>query len=417
MSNKLPLHCMGASQEVGRSAFLLETDTTLLMDYGIKIFGKDNNPEYPTKMPGSPDACIISHSHMDHIGFLPYLYTFSDCPWYGTPPTRDLGELLLADSMKIMGSDLPYQMGHYKTALKQFMGVPYKRPFNLRNTNITFHDGGHIAGSAMVEINYQSRRILYTGDLKVEGTRLHQGAKPMKDLDTIIIDSTYALKEHPSRKDAEEKMMDEIEETIDNGGQALFPAFALGRSQELISVIRAHNKDVPIYLDGMGKTISDIYLKHGSYITDVKQFRKDIGSVTRVYGPQDRERATKEPGVIISSAGMLEGGPILGYLTNVHPNSKILFTGYCVTGTNGWKLRNHGYVTINGKDLEVDLPVEYIDFSAHAGRTDVLTMIKEAQPEKVVIVHSDAAEQFAEELRTEQGLDAVAPKVGETIEI
>ncbi|HLC69042.1 MAG TPA: MBL fold metallo-hydrolase [Candidatus Bilamarchaeaceae archaeon] len=408
------LHCLGASQEVGRSAFLLETDKRLLLDYGIKIFGEGGKPQYPLPVE-TLDAAIISHAHLDHSGFVPHLYTFSQVKWYATPPTRDICEVLFADSMKIMGDELPYRLPHYKKAFKHWQPMLYQKPVHLGNTIFQAHDAGHIAGSAMIDINYQGKRVLYTGDFKMETTRMHAGAKPVEDVHTLIIDSTYARREHPERKSLEGQLIDEVEETLENDGHVLLPAFAVGRTQELIRLIRSYNSHVPVFVDGMGRTIAQIYLRNKQYIRDGMQFKKELRSVRMIEHPSMRKKVTHSPCVIITSAGMMEGGPVLGYLTNLNPNSKIILTGYAVEGTNAWKLLNKGYVTINEFDLEVGLPVEYLDLSAHAGKSDIMNFIQHANPEKIVIVHSDAAKEFEAELRG-QGFDAVAPAPGDKIE-
>ncbi len=257
----ISIHCLGASQEVGRSAFLLKTDRRLLLDYGIKIFGKNGNAEYPLTIPEKLDAALISHAHMDHVGFVPYLYNSSNVRWYATPPTLDLAELLWKDSMKIMGPELPYSFAQYKKALKMWNPMHYGQPLAMGETQVLASDAGHISGSAILELTYKKKKIVYSGDYKMEETRMHAGAKSVEDADAVIVDCTYALKEHPDRKTTERLLMDEIEETISEGGTALLPAFSLGRTQELISLVRAYNDEIPVFVDGMGKAITDIYIK------------------------------------------------------------------------------------------------------------------------------------------------------------
>jgi len=410
------LHCFGASREVGRSAFLLETDQRLLLDYGIKIFDPTGKPQFPSE-DFDADIALISHAHLDHSGFVPALYKNKKMRWFATPPTVDLCELLWADSMKVMGQNLPYKPVNYQKALKNWSPVLYGQTMNAGETKITYSDAGHISGASIINIEAGGRKICYSGDFKMEETRMHKGAKPVEDVDVLIVESTYALKEHPKRQDVEKQLMDEVEETFANGGITLLPAFSLGRTQELIALIRSYDRDIPLFVDGMGRKMSQIYLKHSRYLKDPDFFRKAVRSSTLVEGPYDRHHATERPGVIISSAGMLSGGPVLNYLFNVNAQSKLIFTGYCIEGTNGWKLQNGGYITVDERDLEVDLPVEYMDLSAHAGRSDLLNFIKWANPEKIVLVHGDACEQFAKELQDDFGYNAVAPKLGDTVEL
>lgn len=408
------LECLGASREVGRSAFLLHTDKNIMLDYGIKIFDESGRPKFPLQTPLKPDFEILSHAHLDHSGCLPMLYGKDTIRWYSTPPTRDICEVLWMDSMKIMGPAIPYSLSQFKKAQKYWSPLLYNQTMHTGGTKVRLLDAGHISGAAMVEVECGERTVLYSGDFKCGDTYMHKGAKFQKDVDVLVMECTYAKKEHPPRKEAEARLMKTIHETLERGGNVLMPSFALGRTQELISLIRHYDRDVPVYVDGMGKELTRVYLNHPAYIRDAGTFRKDARSVLMVQDISDRRMATKKPSVIISSAGMMNGGPVLNYLFNLNSSSMLMFTGYCVEGTNGWKLQQKGYITKDGQDLTVDLPIDYIDLSAHAGRTDLLDFVRHANPEKVVLIHGDKPEDFAAELK-EKGYDAVAPLPGERV--
>jgi len=409
------IDCLGASREVGRSAFLVHTDRDIMLDYGIKIFDQSGHAKYPIETPDEPDFVVLSHAHLDHSGSLPTLYKRNKVRWYSTPPTYDICEILWQDNMKIMGDELEYGLGEFNKALKYWSPLLYNQTIQSGETRVTLRDAGHISGAALVELEYKERTFLYTGDFKCGDTYMHKGAKFVEDVDVLMIESTYANREHPPRKELEARFMEEIHETLENGGNVLLPSFALGRTQELISVIRTHDADIPVFVDGMGRDISSIYLKHPKYIRDANEFRKHVRSVEMVQGLGDRKRATHEPSVIISSSGMMNGGPVLSYLFNMNTESKLIFTGYCVEGTNGWMLQNKGVIVKDEQELAVDLPIEYLDFSAHAGRKDLLDFIKHADPEKVLLVHGDKPQDFASELKEEHGYDALAPLPGERI--
>jgi len=412
----MELECLGACEEVGRSAFLLHTDKKIMLDYGIKIFDKSGIPKFP-EQDGKPDFAILSHAHLDHSGCIPALYRDSKIRWYGTPPTRDICEILWKDSMKIMGEGLPYRVQHFKKALKYWTPLQYDQTMRTGQTDITLYDAGHISGAAMIDIEYNGRRVLYSGDLKCEETFMHRGADFVEDVDVLILESTYANREHPDRKKTEQTIADHIHETIDNGGNVLFPAFSVGRTQELISLVRHYDRHVPVFVDGMGREATRIYMKYPNYMRDAKRFRKAINSVTMVSGIPDKRAATRDPSVIISSAGMMNGGPVLNYMFHTNPQSKLIFTGYSVEETNAWYLQNKGYIIKDGQELSVDLPWEYLDLSAHAGRTDLLNFIKHANPEKIILVHGDNPGGFADELVENFGYDAIAPKVGDKIRL
>ena len=408
------VECLGASREVGRSAFMLKTDKSIMLDYGIKIHDISGRPKFPMTSV-HPDMMILSHAHLDHSGCIPSLYTDNKVRWYSTPPTKDICEILWNDSMKIMGEGLPYRVQHFKKAMRSWDPMLYQRRIKTGESEIELFDAGHISGSAMIEVEHGGKSFFYTGDFKCEDTFMHSAAKFVNAVDYLMIESTYAKRDHPPRHETERLLMEHIYEAIENGGTALLPSFALGRTQELISLIRHYDQEIPVFVDGMGRDITKIYLQYPQYIKNPAAFKKAVRSVKMVEGIPDKKAATREPGVIISSAGMMNGGPVLNYLRNVNADSKIIFTGYCVEGTNGWLLQNKGVIMDNEQELAIDLPVEYLDLSAHAGRKDILDFIKNANPEKVLLVHGDSTEAFAAELKEEHGFEAFAPHPGERV--
>ncbi len=409
------VECLGASREVGRSAFMLHTDRNIMLDYGIKIFDESGSAKFPLETPLKPDMMVLSHAHLDHSGCVPALYTGSRTRWYATPPTKDICEVLWMDSMKIMGAGLPYRLGHFKKAQKYWTPMLYNKPIAIGETNVELFDAGHISGAAMVGVDYMGKSFFYTGDFKCENTFMHKGAGFVEGVDVLMIESTYATREHPPRPEAEKRFMESVYETLESGGNVLLPAFALGRTQELITLLRHYDREIPVYVDGMGREITRIYMQHPRYIRDADSFRKAVRSVNMVQSLNDRRDALREPSVVISTAGMLNGGPMLNYIFNANSESKIIFTGFCVEGTNGWMLQNNGTIMKDEQELGVDLPVEYLDLSAHAGRSDLLEFIKRANPEKVLLVHGDKPEDFAFELESEHGFSALAPLPGERV--
>ena len=414
----MKIHCLGAGQEVGRSCFLIETDQRALFDYGLKIFskeGKKKNNMVPIPYQGNIDAMFLSHAHLDHSGYIPELYTRPPVHWFATPPTLNIASMLWADSLKIMGEDAPYLERHINYAENNFTPLFYEQTLSLGDTDYSFHNAGHILGSAMVRATHKGKHLLYSGDFKMGDTRMHKGAIPPEEVDCLILESTYSNREHPNRTELEDTLIHKIEETLDLGGTVLLPAFAVGRTQELLAVLNAHLRGIPIFVDGMGKAVTRIYQDNDDYIRDPKAFEHATKEAIFVESPSDRRDATSEPSVIVSTAGMMEGGPALSYLQHLNPASRLIFTGYNVPGTNGRRILDENKLTIDGYELDVSVPAEYLDFSAHVGRSGLIDFVKKTNPEKIILNHGDDTVAFAQELK-ELGFDAVAPANGDMID-
>ena len=413
----MKLTFLGASREVGRSAILLESGKRILMDYGVKL---GEHSSYPMPVQGFVDALILSHAHLDHSGYSPAIYRDINPPCFATPPTMALSSLLLNDSLKVArlrGEEEPFSSFLIKKLERAFIPLGYGKPFPLmKDLSITLFDAGHIPGASIVQIYAERKRFVYTGDFKIQATRLHSGAEPMEKVDVLVIESTYSDREHPDRKKLENKLVAEVKETIEDGGTVLFPSFAVGRSQELLILMAERLPDVNTYLDGMSKSATEIVAEYPSYVRDANALRKGIKNAEWVETDAQRQKAVSQPGVIISSAGMLEGGPALLYLLRLNQKSKIILTGYQVEGTNARSLLESGVVNIGGVPQNIRLPVEYLDMSAHAGRSDLLNFVKRANPEKIFCVHGDKCEAFAEEL-CNMGFEAYAPKMGNSFEV
>ncbi len=412
----MELEFLGGAGEVGRSAILLQTDSSILLDCGLKIHGEQ---VYPLPPPVPIDACVISHPHLDHCGFLPSLFDRFSPDVIATPPCRAITDLLLLDSAKIIIEEtgtLPYKRASHKKAINSFKCVGFRQPTQINDTQVTLFDAGHIPGSGLVLVEYGGKRILYTGDFKIDETRMMKNADIPKDIDILICESTYVAREHPKRRDLEVQLVQMCDRALERGGNVLLPAFAVGRTQELIRVLRAHRPDYPIWVDGMGVTASQIMYEYPKYIRDPHQFQKDFEKCNIITDPRMRKKVLDEPCIIVSTAGMLQGGPALGYLLSLNDQSEIIFTGYCVQQTNGYNLLQYGYVEIEGEKVQPTVPVNYLDFSAHAGRADLFSMVEQTNPDKVFCVHGDNTQQFADELALE-GFEAVAPKLGEKFQI
>jgi putative mRNA 3-end processing factor len=402
---------LGGAGEVGRSGVLIDGEFKALLDYGIKIF---RGTEYPLPVKGGLDAVIITHAHLDHSGFLPAIYDNYACPFFATFPTEALATILIQDSIKIQ-ERVPFRISSFKKAIKHFTPLEYNTGFEMDSARLTLHDAGHITGSSMVKLEMKKKSVLYTGDFKIEETRMEKGADVPK-CDVLITETTYSQREHPNRKELEKTLSQEVTKTLENGGNVLLPSFAVGRSQELLQILYSMNPDANVYLDGMAKGASEIVRQFPSFVKDFKKYTEALDWAEWVDSREQRAQALKKPSVIVTTAGMMEGGPVFQYLLNLNNKSKVIMTGYSVDNTNGWLLMNKGMVYVKGKPKKIETPVQYLDFSAHAGRSELLDLIKRADPERIFCVHGDHTSEFAEELKG-MGLDATAPRIGEKFKI
>ncbi len=416
----MQLKFLGGAQEVGRSAILLKDDRNLLLDFGVKI---DHETEYPTHIPNI-DALVLSHAHLDHSGFSAALYNEQFIPTFGTPPTLRLSNLLLDDSLSIAKKN-HVKPGFTKRQVKEFVNryipVDYHHVQRFGNFDIEFYDAGHICGSAVTLVERAHakdyKRIVYTGDFKLEPQFLHNGAEVVKS-DVLITESTYANREHPNRDDTVLQFVEKIQETLDNGGHALIPVFAVGRSQEILALLYKNGLMASTYLDGMAKDATQIVLNHPKYIANHDVLQKAVREVNWIGDRNDRREALNTPSIIVTTSGMMTGGPVLDYVTRLNKNSHIFLTGYQQEGTNGRMLIEQGSVIIDGQKKKIPQSVSFYDFSAHAGMSDLMEYVRKSSPQVVVCVHGDgeSTQEFAEELKLE-GIQAYAPKVGDSIKL
>tara|TARA_Y100000310_G_scaffold59310_1_gene54660 strand:- start:2535 stop:3800 length:1266 start_codon:yes stop_codon:yes gene_type:complete len=414
----------GASQEVGRSAFLVDDGDKILLDYGVKL--TPNGMEYPLPVKTNLNAAIISHAHLDHSGNVPHLFQETNCLAYMTPPTLDIARILWFDTLKIAGlegMDANFSRDEIAKTEKYTFPVGYNKPMDITdNTSMTFYDAGHIAGSALTELNLRNKTLVYSGDYRYAETRLHNPAafEKIKECDYFITESTYGDRDHTDRKATEKKFAETVQDTIDRGGHALVPAFAVGRSQELIDVLSEYRIEAPIYFDGMGQRVARVYLNNPSYLKNPKFLKKALDKVNWVKNFKMRKAALKQPSIILCTSGMMQGGSVYAYLPEIYndPNSRIMLTGFQVDETPGRTLLNTGKINIDGLNVKVKAEVQHYDFSAHAGKEELFAAIKQLNPEKVICVHGDkeVTKKFAASIKAE-GFTPVIPELGKEIEL
>ncbi len=396
----MKLKFAGGAEEVGRLGMTIETrGKRILFDYGFL-------PSHPPKFPRNVDdveLVFITHSHLDHSGMVPLLSRMRNLPRvYGTRPTIDISTLLIKDSLKIWDYDGivgPYGKSDHNRIRNSWTPIAYDRNIYYNDLVVTPHSAGHIPGSAMFEVDTDSEKLLFTGDINTEDTRLVRGNYPV-DCDVLIMESTYAGRNHEPRATIEYNFLAKVEEIIDRGGKAIVPVFAVGRTQEMMLLLAKRGYDV--WVDGMGRTVNSIYFNNAEYVHNIKNLLRAKREMTSVRNHPDRENALKAE-VILTTSGMMDGGPVLHYLKKLGKDSKngVLMTGYQVEGTNGRRLRETGEVDIDGTFQKIEAEVGFFDFSAHAGHDQMVEFARQCKPEKIILCHGDNRELLAEDLKDE----------------
>ncbi len=418
---KLIFH--GGVKEVGRQCIELVTKKArFLLDAGVKL---SDEAEYPLEIKNlrKIDAGITTHAHLDHCGAWPYLQKKGlRCPVYMTPVTRDIVKVLLKDFFKIESlTHIPaYNKENIFAAFQLFKTKEYNKPFEIKDCYFNLFDAGHIPGSANILAESENKRILYTGDIKFNETRLLKGAYfDIKDIDALIIEGTYGNREQTDRKKLEIMFLNKVKEVLNRGGNVLVPAFSVGRTQELLLLLHTQKWNVPVFLDGMGEDMTNIIVEHNAS-KNPDELRKAKAKTTFITNRIDRERAMKRQGIFVASAGMLTGGHIIEYIKENHQNQKnaILITGYVARGTNGRMLLDEGELFIEGRKTRVKAEHMQFDFSAHASLTELDRLIQKINPKKVIIVHgdSDALKNFAD-MQRKKAREVYVPELGSEINI
>lgn len=397
---------LGGCKEVGRSAVTVDS---IMLDYGIK---PSEPPEYPFNGV-LPTHLIITHSHLDHVGVAPNLMDY-DPTIYMTPPTRELSSVLLKDSMNILEHP-PYTKKQLRQFESNIVEVNYNQLQYINEWEVNFFDAGHIPGSATVHLS-RDVDILYTGDVRLEKTRLLNAANiDFPQTDVLIMESTYYGIEHPPREELEKAFVESVKETIENGGHAIIPVFAVGRTQEIIMILQKYG--ITPYVDGMGKDVGKLIENSPEYIRSPKKLKKALNRSIPVKKGK-REDILSEPSPIVTTAGMLNGGPALFYISRLYndPKSKILLTGYQVEGTNGESALNRGVMNLGMSNVNLKMGVEQYDFSAHADDKQLKELAESMAnkgTEVVFTVHGDDTEGFCEWIKQEVGIEAYSPYNGE----
>ena len=427
------LRFLGGADEVGRSAVLV--NDSLLLDYGMLT---GNPPQFPIDDP-DPEAVVVSHGHLDHVGAVPALLSGeARPPIHWTPPTSRLTMLLARDTLRLQGGryDCPFTEEEIKRVTQVSRTHGYRESFEAAGHTVTFFDAGHIPGSAHVLVDDGETRLLYTADYHANGDggetstrRTDRSGEPIRGqrlvapstarpaADVVLTESTYADTDRRDRGETEAAFADSLRTTVWEGGTVVVPAFAIGRTQEVMLICEQY--DLDCYVDGMGTQVLDILQRNTGYVRDGAALRRAKSNARFVDGRDgQRERIARSNTVIITTSGMLSGGPAMTYVPEIRtdPVNKIAMTGYQVAGTPGRELIETGRAEIDGQVMPVAAQVEQYDFSAHADGEGIRSLLSAYADTPILVNHGDDCAGFAAELEAE-GLTASAPDLGETVEM
>ena len=424
---------LGCCREVGRAAFVLSTaETRILVDCGDKPGADDEVPylQVPEALgsgANSIDAVVLTHAHLDHSALVPLLFKYGyDGPIYCTEPTRDLMGLLTLDYLDVAskeGRTPPYESEMVRETIKHTIPIEYGDVTDIApDVKLTMHNAGHILGSAVSHFHIGDGlyNVAFSGDIHYEDTRLFNGAvNDFPRVETLVLESTYGGRNdyQTDQEDSERKLKDVIQRTYDQGGKVLIPAFAVGRSQEIMLVLEEAMRsgdipEMPVHLDGMIWEATAIHSTYPEYLRDDLRDRifhedenpflaEQFNHIDR--GEDERQEvADGEPCIILSTSGMVTGGPIMSWLRHLgpDPDSRLVFVGYQAQGTLGRRIQN-GWDEIPIDDrtnrgrsgtLTLKMDTETVDgFSGHADRQGLENFVRtmNPRPEKVLCVHGD----------------------------
>ncbi len=408
---------LGGAGEVGRLGLVLGSSTSrLLLDYGL---APEDPPLYPKPAP-PVQAALITHAHLDHAGMMPAIAHEYAAPIYGTGATLDTAELLCKDCLKVHrleGYGTPYKDYAIDQMSADARPIRMRSPFEVDGWQIQAESSGHIPGSCMYRLQSGDNSVLFTGDLNTSETQLVDPAEPIA-CDTLILEGTYAGREHEPRKQIETEFKQAVRATVEAGGTCVIPAFAVGRTQEVLLVLDEMDLEQPVYLDGMGHRVTELFLRHPFFLKDSDRLTRVFNNVTQVRGNRMRREATEPGNIVVTTSGMVEGGPVISHLKRVHkdPTNSVLLTGYQVEGTGGRRLLEEHRVDLDGEVVNVNAKVDHFDFSGHAGHSDLVEFAEGCRPETIVLCHSDEPELLAEDLESIADR-VIAPHTGEVFQI
>jgi metallo-beta-lactamase family protein len=450
---------VGAAREVTGSCHLVRVgDERIALDCGMfqgrRVESDRKNRELPAPI-DTLSALVLSHAHIDHAGRIPFLVRNGfEGPIFCTPATRDLAAYMLMDSAFIQEKDAEHLSRHGKAfveplydskdvtrALEHFISIPYGKEFEVRpGIRATFLDAGHILGSASVVLDCREsgveRRLVFSGDIGRWGLPIIRDPVIPSGANAVIMESTYGNRDHGPTESARSRLGTIISETAARGGRVLIPAFAVGRTQEILYELHGLFREgriprIPIFIDSpLASDVTSVFEMHTDCFDDgedlvrrVEQlFRFDLVRYTRKVEESKALNSMRTPFVVIAASGMAESGRIVHHLANGadDPRNTILIVGFQAEHTLGRRIvEKQPTIRVFGEEIPLRARVEVLNgYSAHGDRSELLRWVEGVRASspalrQVHLVHGepDAQETFASELRM-RGLDVTAPTPG-----
>jgi len=420
----------GGANEVGASCYLLKSGgRNFLIDAGIRMGGKDEDrlPDLSQlQEQGGVHCIIITHAHLDHIGALPLVHSaFPESPIYCTPPARMLMQVLLFDAIKVMTSRwekeqevLLYPQEAVTAMLSAVKELPLRQKLSIdEHSTVELYPAGHILGASMVQIRTKEGSALFTGDFSLLPQRTVEGAMmPRSHPHLLVCESTYGTQLHASRAIEESRLIESVAEIVKRKGKVLIPAFSLGRAQEVLLILKEARRkglmpECPLYADGMVKNICAIYGGFHEYLA--RPLQKDVRRGESLFFNPDRNETAVDiknrqaivdgpPCIIVSSSGMLTGGPSVFYAKALAGDERnaLFLTGYQDEESPGRRLmelfesKEERRLFLDGESVAVKCSIGKYALSAHADGGQIAALAAKLAPEDLVLVHGEDSARY-----------------------
>jgi len=450
---------LGSTRQVGRSAILIRSrESSVLLDCGINPGTSRPVDAYPRLDTGEfdvsgLDAVVITHAHLDHCGFLPYLFKYGyDGPVYCTAPTASIMTLLQGDYLDVMSKEgrvPPYGAEDIREVIIHTIPLKWGEVTDIApDIRLTLHNAGHIIGSSMAHLHIGKglHNVVYTGDFKYGYTTLLAPAiSNFPRVETLIMESTYGAPDNvtPPRSETDAEFV-EYTNHILSKGKMIIPVPAVGRSQEILMVINKYMEngsltEVPVYIEGMISEATGIHTAYPDYLSSelrdqilgegVNPFESDYFTVVKQPDLRD-EIAEGGPCIIMATAGMMEGGPVMEYFKRLAPDPEngLLFVSYQVAGTTGNRVQG-GMRSIQTYNRDGKMSITNIGltthtisgFSGHSDRKQLVNFVRQMRPtpRRVFMVHGEESkcQNMARTVSRFRGVRAHSPDLLETFRL